>query len=388
MIEARGNSDRGGVISAFVLGWHVAELFHTPVPRSVQRRQASLDKLVGIGELDPLARARLLLAQVRADLERVRQLDDSGQPPPDLDAAQSLLQAEVRQPGELQAAVARLHQQLLVTTTAADFRLGKAYGLGRALAETVLLPDARNPLTFQQAFARYRLANLLGWLADLKSAFPPHATDAVRGSLQAWEAWSGAPMLQVAPDPQPPAAEAEPDSQPVGTAAMRWRLTRRPRQPRARSVDWDSAADRESVTRALHRQGQLWRAILSGEKDGLDLLSTDDYLSAADQLLGHIRQLTLGLLRRFWIATATVAAILAAALVTVFTVRAAFPVLAAVVAAAGTIGLGWRGAASGLGRVLAQAQRPLWESELDVAVANAVTAMPRERRAPRELDHG
>jgi hypothetical protein len=351
------NSDRGGVISAFVLGWHVAELFHTPLPRSAQRRQPSLDKLVGIGELDPLARARLLLAQVRADLERVRQLDDSGQPPPELDAVQSLLQAEVRQPGQLQAAVAWLHQQLLVTTTAADFRLGKAYGLGRALAETVLLPDARDPPTFQRAFARYRLANLLGWLADLKSAFPPHAADAVRGSLQVWEAWSGAPMLQVALDPQG-------------------------RQPRAgaRPVDWGSAADRESVTRALHRQGQLWRAVLSGEKDGLDLLSTDDYLSAADRLLGHIRQLTLGLLRRFWIATATVAAILAAALVTVVTVRAALPVLAAVVTAAGTIGLGWRGAASGLGRVLAQAQRPLWESELDVAVARAVTAMPRERR--------
>ncbi|HKQ00504.1 MAG TPA: hypothetical protein VJ735_09260 [Actinomycetes bacterium] len=349
------NSDRGGVISAFVLGWHVAELFHTPVPRSAQRRQATLDKLVGIGDLDPLARARLLLAQVRADLERVRHLDDSGQPPPDLDAVQSLLQAEVREPGQLQAAVARLHQQLLVTTTAADYRLGKAYGLGRALAETVLLPDARNPPTFQQAFARYRLANLLGWLADLKSAFPPHAADAVRGSLHAWEGWSGAPILHVALDPQG-------------------------RQPRPRPVDWGSAADRESVTRALHRQGQLWRAILSGEKDGLDLLSTDDYLSAADRLLGHIRQLTRGLLRRFWIATATVAAILVAALVTVFTVRAALPVLAAVVTAAGTIGLGWRGAASGLGRVLAQAQRPLWESELDIAVASAVTAMPRERR--------
>jgi hypothetical protein len=33
-----------------------------------------------------------------------------------------------------------------------------------------------------------------------------------------------------------------------------------------------------------------------------------------------------------------------------------------------------------LGRVLAQAQRPLWDTELDVAVANAVTRLPRERR--------
>src|SRR5688572_26061117 len=50
-----------GVVSAFVLGWHIAELFHSKVPGSVRRRQASLEKLAGIGELDPLAQARLLL---------------------------------------------------------------------------------------------------------------------------------------------------------------------------------------------------------------------------------------------------------------------------------------------------------------------------------------
>jgi hypothetical protein len=321
-----------GVVSAFVLGWLVAELFHSKVPGSAPRRSAGLDKLAGIGELDPLARARLLLAQVQADLRRIWRLIDGDRHP---------------DPGPVRETMAGFHNELLAALTAADFRLGKAYGLGRALAETALLPDARDPQTFDRQLSSHRLANLLEWLADLKSVFPRHAAEGVRGSLRRWADWSQDPVLRPAP---------------------------------GRSVDWSSAADRESVTRALHRQGQLWRAVLSGEKDGLDLLSTDDYLSAADRLLGHIRQLTLGLLRRFWIATATVAAILAAALVTVVTVRAALPVLAAVVTAAGTIGLGWRGAASGLGRVLAQAQRPLWESELDVAVARAVTAMPRERR--------
>ena len=179
-VGGRAGAARDGVISAFMLGWHVAELFHTPLPRSMQRRQASSDKLVGMGELDPLSRARLLLAQVRADMERAWRFDDSGQPLSDLDPVQRVVDARldlqmIRQPGQLQAAVAALHQQLLMTLTAADFRLGKAYGLGRALAETVLLPDAKNPQTFQQVFARYRLANLLGWLVDLKSAFPPHA---------------------------------------------------------------------------------------------------------------------------------------------------------------------------------------------------------------------
>jgi hypothetical protein len=387
---------RDSVISAFVLGWHMAELFHAKVPRSSQHRQATLGKLVGIGELDPLAQARLLLAQVQADVRRTVWLDDSGHPPPDLSPVHSLLEAEVRQPGQLQVAVADLHQQLLVALTAADFRLGKAYGLGRALAETALLPDAKNPQTFQRQFARYRLVNLLSWLADLKSVFPPHAAEAVRGSLQAWAAWSEAPALRPVLDDLRRAPDAELDGQAPGLArtsprvapplAPRWTtpgawFSRHSSEPQPRPVDWGSAADRESVTRALHRQGQLWRAILSGEKDGVDLLTADDYVWAADQLLGHLRRLILGFLRRFWITTTAVALILVAAIVMVLAVRAVSTTVAAVLAAAGAIGLTWKGAASGLGRVLGQAQRPLWDSELDVAVANAVTRMPRERRA-------
>jgi hypothetical protein len=395
---ASGTADaaRDSVISAFVLGWHMAELFHAKVPRSRQHRQANLGKLVGIGELDPLSQARLLLAQVQADVGRTWRLDDSAQQEPDLSPVQSLLNAEVRQPGQLQAALAELHRQLLMALTAADFRLGKAYGLGRALAETALLPDAKNPQTFQRTFARYRLANLLSWLADLKSVFPAHAAEAVRGSLQAWAAWSQAPALRPALDDLRPASDAQVNGQAPGTAPTSphaahalvrrrtisgsW-LSRHPSEPRTRPVDWGSAADRESVTRALHRQGQLWRAILSGEKDGVDLLTADDYVWVADQLLGHLRRLTLGFLRRFWITTTAVALVLVAAIVTVLAVRAVSTTVAAVLTAAGAIGLTWKGVASGLGRVLAQAQRPLWDSELDVAVANAVTRMPRERRA-------
>jgi len=359
----RSDAARDAVVAAFVLGWHVAELFHANVPGTRQRRQAGVDRLTGLGELDPLSRARLLLAQVRVDLEFAWQFGRSGQEPPDTGPVQALLEAEVRQPGQLREAVAELHRQLLMALTAADFRLGKAYGLGRALAQTALLPDTRHPETFRRTFARFRLDNLLGWLADLRSAFPPHAAEAVSGSLQAWAAWSDAPTLR-------PAADGP------GQAP-----TRRPRRrPPTRPVDWSAAPDRESVTRALHRQGQLWRALLSGERDGLDLLSTDDYLWAADQLLGHLRQLTVRFLRRFWIPTVAVAAIVAAALVVAVVVHMASAVVAAVLAAAGAIGITWKGGASGLGRVLAQAQRPLWDSELDVAVANAVTWLPRERR--------
>jgi hypothetical protein len=378
-----------GVISAFVLGWHVAELFHSKVPGSVRRRQASLEKLAGIGDLGPLAQARLLLAQVQVDLQRVWQLIDLDHPQPDPSPVQSLLEADARAPGQFQAAMAGLHEELLVGLTAADFRLGKAYGLGRALAETALLPDASNPQTFQRLFARYRLANLLEWLADLKSLFPPHAAEAVRGSLPAWAAWSQHPILRPplddrrqpwdweGEDPAPVTVPAPP----TGWALSRWMPAKRPHLPQGRPVDWSSAADRESVTRALHRQGQLWRAVLSGEKDGVDLLSGDDYVGAADRLVGHLRRLLRGFLRRFWITTSVLAGLVVVIIATLVFVRTASRVAAVVLTAAGAIGLTWKSAASGLGRVLGQVQRPLWESELDTAVASAITRLPRERRA-------
>ena len=123
------------------------------------------------------------------------------------------------------------------------------------------------------------------------------------------------------------------------------------------------------------------RAVLSGEKDCVDLLSGDDYVQAADRLLGHLRRLLLGFLRRFWITTTVLAALVVVTAATLAFVHTASRVAVVVLTAAGAIGLTWKSAASGLGRVLGHVQRPLWESELDTAVAGASTRLPRERHA-------
>ena len=148
-----------------------------------------------------------------------------------------------------------------MTLTAADFRLGKAYGLGRALAETTLVTDAKNPQTFERVFARYRLANLLSWLADLKSVFPPHAAEAVRGSLQAWAAWREAPTLGPALDDLRPASDAEVNGKllgrprPVPVQRPHWpvvgpsRARGYPSIPASRKRD-RSTGDRQQTARA------------------------------------------------------------------------------------------------------------------------------------------
>jgi hypothetical protein len=98
---------RDSVISAFVLGRHMAELFHANVPRSRQHRQPNWRSSPASGS--SMRSPRPLLAQVQADVRRTWRLEDSGHPPPDPSPVQSLLEAELRQPGQLQAAVAELH---------------------------------------------------------------------------------------------------------------------------------------------------------------------------------------------------------------------------------------------------------------------------------------
>ena len=76
--------------------------------------------------------------------------------------------------------------------------------------------------------------------------------------------------------------------------------------------------------------------------------------------------------------------LLAVAIVaTLLFVHTASRAAAVLLAAAGAIGLTWKSAAAGLGRVLGHAQRPLWESSLDTAVADAITWPPRSPSGAR-----
>ncbi len=87
-----------------------------------------------------------------------------------------------------------LHCRLLEALTVADFLLGKAYGLGRAIAETTFLPA--NAITGEQRqqqfrcmFEAGRLITIKDWLADLKTLLPDHTAYAVSRGLHDWQQW-------------------------------------------------------------------------------------------------------------------------------------------------------------------------------------------------------
>lgn len=351
----RPTPPRAPVHLAFSLGWHVAELFHADVPLATpEPAPAPVDRLPGFGVLAALTRARATFQEIEVGVWELRANASSAA---SLGQVGALLAAEHRSGGEVRAAVLELHVGLLIGLTALDFRQGKAYGLGRALAATSLLPSAGDWAKFADAFAPYRLSTVAGWLSDLKSLFPAHAADGVRRSLWAWADWTKHPAITVW-------------SEVSGTAA--------PQRP----VDWKSPADLGRVTRAVRRQGEVWRSLLSGEKQPLDLLSADDYVAAGERLFVRLGGLVAGYARRYrvWLAAAAVA--VAAVLVALAWSGAAATVTAGVVALAGAVGVTWKGIGSTLGTAVEEARGPLWDVELSAAVAGAAT------RLPQEIAHG
>lgn len=223
-----------------------------------------------------------------------------------------------------------------------------SYGLGRLLADTIYLPRSRQPETFANPFGKYRLATGRGWLDDLSAAFPHRAAAAVRASLQQWEAWFTA--QQDADGGLHPDAFGEP------------------------------------VMRALHCQGEMWRRLLTGEKDPVQLLGSDDYVAAGEQLLQRGRQIARHFLLHWWPVITVFTALTAAAIWTAVTYAPAGSsrVAAVLVSATAAIGLSWKGIGATLGKALDKAETALWDSEVDAATARAATLTPPRQPKGRQ----
>jgi len=334
----------------------MAELFHSDIPASTAPIPDTVpDKLPGISNLDSLARVSLLLTEVDVGVHRVCGFDDDGFGVPDLSPLRAMLDAPSRRPDDVRLEILSVHCDLLAHLTAADFRLGKAYGLGRALGETTMLPSAKVRQSFTQPFDPYRMATLETWLSDLKSLLPDHASEGVRGSLRTWASWVANPMMEV------------------------WSEKGR-HVVDDRAVDWASTDDQVRINGALGRQGQVWRAMLSGEKQGTDLLSTEHYVKAGDQLVDRLGDLLRQYLWRYkWVLL--VAVVIVAAVVALVSALSLSSALAAGAATAvGAIGISWKGVGGTLGKALSMAERPLWDAALDASIVIAATRLPQEVR--------
>jgi len=335
--EAAASADPNVALS-FSLGWQMAELYRPRNRRRYASHPAGGERdadLPGLGALDDPERAAILVDQVQAALARLAApLGSAGFEAIDL--------AALRTPEAIppQDAVLAVHVAILGHLTAADFRLGKAYGLGRALADTCRKPT--DGQSVRRQLGRYRVANLLGWLDDLNSALPPHAGHAVAASLHAWSDWAAAWQPGTAGTGRAPLAE-------------------------------------QDALRLLRRQGELWRALLSGEKRGADMLDMKDWLDVAEGFQRRLRTAAIGAIRRMpW---------LAGLIVVLFAAGVGLTALAsssgAIVAGAATvltsIGLTWKGIGGSLGQLAGKLEQPLFGAATDAAVAAAVTLLSTDR---------
>jgi hypothetical protein len=328
-VRSQASAAESDVAAAVTLGWYVGALAHPGHPRhTAAAARGDLGPAAAItdGQVVDLCvnHAKVAFAKL-ADLVTKATLTLPAEP---LEECLTAADAAARRD-----AAADLDSKAFAVLSATDMRLGKAYAVGRTLLTLTSRPDPE--ATLRSHLTAPAVAPVAAAVDDLASALAPHAGHSVRISILEWRA---------SIEKRSPVAPETPET---------WLL--------------------------LARQGELWRSLLSGEKSGTDMLEIDDYLDAAERLSRRLRKLAGTVLKRFWLLVVAIAALFAGGVALIVVTDTD----AAVVAGAGTIlaslGLTWRGLGRSLGLLAAKLERPLWGAELDTAVTEAITLLPREK---------
>jgi hypothetical protein len=399
MTTAQGQSASGDPVHAVVpdvlgapsvealclqLGWSMQRLYRARPCRQAEPDQLP-DRLPGLSRLTRLNRVEIDLGRAQACLSGIADaLNCTGNHHPGVGEIRKHLDVfrgpedagRARASGSFvtayRKAVLDCHLSLLTTITAAGAKVGKAYNLGRALADTGR--PGQDEAALRQGFDPHRLAQLQHDLDDLVSVLPAHAAKSVGQSLT-W--WRDAVYLA---DDSATGRERRASLGGVRTDAPEFRRRRCIPNPKISKAA--SAGSLDSLRLALPRQGELWRVVLTGEKNALDLLTPADYLDAAQRAVAGGRRIaartflaapktTIGL---FLLVTAVLAGVLAV-------VEDSHASNGAKLAAFLVVLGGYLGslARAGMPRLTSAArvvEQPLWQTALDVVTAEAISLPP------------
>jgi hypothetical protein len=340
-----GDFAQDAVCLAVGLGWRLAELYDSKrlpgPPRSRPGAEPLPPHLPGFGDMSPHEKACALAAHVGADLSSLGAA--LGTQLPGAEGVLAVLSVAGHGRDDVRGAVLALHVGIRDRLAGSSPAAALGFGLGRMLADTVLLPTSGEPGLLGEQFDRYRLANAFAWLDDLDAQLPARSAAAVRASLKAWEQWvAGRRHADGLIDP--------------------------------------AKVDKRAI-RALRRQGELWRRLLTGEQAAGELLDGRAYVGAAASLLANSRRIAFHYLWKWsWAillaAGATTAAVWAAVS---YAPAGTDRVAAVLVAAAGFLGVSWAGVRATLGTALQQAESALWEAEVVAAIGKAATIIPEKK---------
>jgi hypothetical protein len=332
------------VCLAVDLGWLLAELYGSrrlPGPPRPAEPRSLPSQLPGIGRMTSHEKACALAVQAGADLALLGAA--LGTELPTAEGIRIILEKAGHARDEVRAAVYDLYLDIRNQLAGTDPGTALAFGLGRLLADTALLPTSGEPELLTERFGRYRMANALSWLDDLDARLPARSASAVRASLRQWERWVG--------DWCDPAGRIDPAQ-----------------------ID-------EGVIRALRRQGSVWRRLLTGQQAADQLLDGRAYVGAAASLLANGRRLVFHYMWKWSWAILIAAGAIGATVWTAVTYAPAGTdrVIAVLVSAAGFLGLSWAGVRATLGRALRQAEHAMWEAEVVEAIGKAATIVPAKQ---------
>lgn len=328
---------------AIRLGWRLAEAYHEPPPTNppeVKPDEPLPERLPGESRLGEYELGKTLIAEIQHDVAALEKtLGFTLQS----DSELANLIKEGVNADSTRTTLLTVHRELRRALATEDVHVATGFDLGRMLADTALLANPKTPKTLIDEFDHFRLGNAYGWLDDLHSLLPNHASDAVSGSLKQWEAW----------------VKGNSGVVPVGNET--------------------ATVVHGRFTRTLHHQGEVWRRLLCGEKLALDLLSSADYKMAGDRVAKRF----LGLIGTYIVSWRYVILIFAAAIagiayaVVKYAPTGTSTTAALIATAAGSLGISWKTVASTLGRVTTAAEGPLWDTEVKEAIVIAATQLRR-----------
>jgi hypothetical protein len=319
----------------------MARLYTGPLSSAAEPRLE--EDLPGLSGLPAGQLVKLGLGQADVALSRLKTFLGDAQLPT-TDAVRAAADKDPPDRPAIRKAILNFHVALLIQLTAADYRLGKAYGLGRALADTCASAhgdEAERRRVLEHHLEPHRAFVMVAWLDDLKTVLPAHSSQGVADSLERWTLWA----------------------ETVGLATL----------------DAKAVSD---TTRVLHRCGQRWRAILSGEKDAQDLFEISDYVNAARGTLVRVGAIARSLAWTLRAPLAVAALLIGVGIWLIVANHSTAQVLAGLGTIAGGLGITWRSAAGTLGHLSLDLVRPLWDAEIDLIVATRLTPLPQRDYVP------
>jgi hypothetical protein len=345
-----------GLSGAGALGWQIVELYADRLSASSQSgavtpKQNGADDdpgLPGSSSYGPDDLLKLRRDQIGVSLTRLDWIVE--QAGLQLSDARTILTAPDPDP----PTVERLHLEVMRVLEAADFRLGKAYSIGRVLGNLCFFPGTELGPSQGQARLLHKLDKVRKWLSDLRSIFPAHVAQTIIGSIDNWEAWILLRAREDTPSVVPDAASAVSDTTWLG------------------------------ILTAMPPQTKIWRNLVSGDKLPQDRLSMADYERAGESLVVRYRNLATAFAKQWWMylvaGLVVVGGVVAA--IAVYGQSTATKVVGLIVTLGAALGVTGKTASATLTRTADSVGTSLWEAELDDAMALAATQLPTGNAPP------